>query len=289
MNRTLGIMLVTIALCLATAAQDAPSPPVQPPSNAVAPSRQWFDAYCRSLPVGNASSVSLTEACQFALSVERQFPDFICDQTTERYQPFTVSYMHPIMRRTSVITSTVTYVSGQESYSNVKVNGKPTSADMMDLGGMNSEGEFATALRNLFEPQGKTQFSFVRETTIDSKPALVFDFHVARENSRWLIVAGKQVATPAYHGHLWVSKTPVHIMRIEQEAEFERNFPYVSDSLSIDYADVKLGDRGSFTLPKLSRVYACTRRGPEDCLRNDIKFENCRKFTVKSRMLPAKE
>jgi hypothetical protein len=288
-NRSLGIMLFIVALCMASTAQDAGTPStVQPNSNAVATSPQWFDAYCQSLKAANGSSASLTEVCQFALSTGRQFPNFICDQTTERYQPFTNAYLHSIMRLSSVITSTVTYLGGQESYSNVKIDGKPTSANMMDIGGMNSEGEFATVLRNLFEPGSKVQFSFVRETTLGSKHALVFDFHVARENSHWLIVAGKQVATPAYHGRLWVSKSPSHIMRIEQEAEFERTFPYVSHTLTIDYADVKLGDRGLFTLPKRSNVFACLRRSSEKCLRNEIRFEHCRKFTVKSRMLPTK-
>jgi hypothetical protein len=289
MNRVLGIVLFTIALCVVSAAQNPGLPPVQS-RQAAAPSQQWVDTYCRSLPAAKAFPTALTEVCQFALSSEQRFPDFICEQTTERYEPFRPSNSSVIMmRRSSVITSTVTYVSGQESYSNVRVDGKPTSADMLKVGGMSSEGEFATALRNLFEPESKTQFVFVRETTLESIPVLVFDFNVTSADSRWAIVAGTQPVTPAYHGRLWVSKTQAHVMRIEQQAEFERNFPYSGSTLAIDYADVQLGDRGSFTLPKRARMSACLRRVGEPCLRNEITFENCRKFTVKSRVLPMNE
>jgi hypothetical protein len=288
MSKASAVILLSFVFHLASMAQNADSPPpVQADGNA--PSPQWFDQHCRSLPVGNASPTLLTEVCQFALSVERQFPNFICDQTTDQYEPFVLPSGGHAMRHGSVITSTVTYVDGRESYSNVKVDGKHTGAGPLDVGGMRSQGEFATALRNLFDPGSKTHFSLVRETTFHSQPAMVFDFTVELENSHWVVHAGANVAIPAYHGQLWVTTMPSHIIRLDQDAIFERNFPYSTLSLVIDYAEVKLGDRGPFTLPVRSKITACRDRSAEDCLRNDIRFGNYRKFTAKAKVLPAEQ
>ncbi len=283
MNKALGILLLTITLCLASPAQDTGS-------TTVAPSRQSADGYCGSLPVANASPALLTEVCQFALSQAERLPNFVCDQTTERYKPVGLASGDRGMQRYSVINSTITVLDGKESYGNVAIDGKHRAAAALPrLNGMSFQGEFALALRLLFEPASKAQFSFVRETKFDSRPALLFDFSVAPENSRWYINANQQHATPAYHGHLWISKAESHIMRLDQEAVLGKGFPFTVHKMVIDFADVTLGDRGSFVLPKQSKVTACRNKNTDDCWRNDMRFENCRKFTVKSRVLPTEQ
>jgi hypothetical protein len=270
-----------------------------------ATSEQRTNEYCRKLPILNASPDSLSDVCRFALSSERQFPNFICDQITKRSSGIGQDYSRPVAgqintvtpglgrdysRRgeghSSTVTSTVTYLDGKESYSNIKVDGVP-EAELTKTGGMISEGEFVTVLRNLFEPDAKAQFTFVREMTFGKKRSLVFDFTVEGKNSRWKIEAGDHTITPPYHGRLWVSKNPSHVMRLDQQATIsDLEAGYKSARVTVDYNDMKLGNRGPFTLPTKSAIEGCAARGGA-CLRNETRFQNCRKFTAEATMIPA--
>lgn len=286
MNRAFAVALVGLALSFAGSAQTADSTSrAQASDNGGEVTRQWFDAHCRTLSVANGSPAQLAEVCRFALSTDQQFPNFVCDQTTERYESFRLDSSRQVVRPSSVITATVTYLDGGESYSNVKMNGKPARAELLDLGGMSSKGEFATLLRNIFIPESKARFSYAGETTLESQPALAFDFDVAAEHSHWIVINGYARVMPAYRGRLWISTTPLRSLRFDQQATFGSGFFYSTHDIVVDYAEVKLGDRGLFILPKRSRLTACRGGGAEDCLRNDIKFENCRKFTAKSKIV----
>jgi hypothetical protein len=236
-------------------------------------------AYCEKLAAQPASNLSAV--CRFALASDQIFPNFLCDAITERFEP---SPSNPSrMERTSVITFTITYRYGVEATEDIEVNGEHTNAAINELGGMTSEGEFATMLRNVFEPASKASFTYAGEITQAASPLSRFDFDIAGENSRWMVVTGMLRVNPAYHGQLWIDKGG-HIVRLTQDAGLPRAFPYVSDRFELEYAQVSLDDRGEFTLPRRASMTACRVRG-KDCLRNVTTFDHCRKFTVKSKIV----
>jgi hypothetical protein len=283
----LGAMLVVLVTAWLSA-QMASSAAVPPPDAGQAPEVE-SQSYCSSLSSGTAETAALASACNFALSLRQTLPNFICDQTTRRYRPRRQPDFHNFRNafgRHDVIAAHVMYQDGGESYTGIRVNGRPANVEMLELSGMDSTGEFGSLLRSVFDPANLAEFTYVRTKRLNSRRAYLFRFRVAeRNNHSWTLYVDGFPYRPGFRGSLWLEQATSRVLRVELGAtDFSATFPYSEDRIAVEYADIPLGDGTSFRLPVRSENLACLSSEMR-CLQNLIEFKNYHKFRATHRLL----
>jgi hypothetical protein len=205
-------------------------------------------------------------------------PNFIVQQNTTRYFSRVVP---PRWQVLDVVTAEVASVNGKEDYRNIMVNGKPSSRPVEKTGAW-STGEFQTTLDSLLSPYSAAVFRKTRDDTLDGRPAYTYDFNVRQENSNWDIHAPDgSTATPAYSGTVWIDKQTSNVMRIEEQTgPLPTSFPFDKAESVVEYGFVSI-DGKTYPLPVHSDVLTC-QRGTTTCTKNEIRFQNYRKFGADS-------
>jgi hypothetical protein len=273
-----------------TSQAQAPAPstsePVAGPVEANHPSTEpAADASTLPPPPGVPVDDVIADARAAADSFLSEMPNFLVQQATTRY------YSNAVPARwiaTDVVTAEVRCVDGKEDYSNILINGRPTNRPIEKTGAW-STGEFVTTLQDLFSPY--TAASFVRhgEETIAGRAAYVYDFSVRQSGSHWVIVGpdGRHEAPP-YTGRLWVDKERHRVLRLEQRSSvISSALPYDKAESTLEYGFVSI-DGKSYLLPVHSENQACMR-GRADCTRNEIAFQNYRRFAAESNVTFGKQ
>jgi hypothetical protein len=208
-------------------------------------------------------------------------PSFIVQQNTTRY----FSNTFPAQwRALDVVTADVVSVDGKEDYRNVQVNGKPSSR-AVEKSGAWSTGEFVTMLQDVISPYTQAAFRKSTDENLGGRPAYTYNFRVLQENSNWDIIAPDGAkAAPAYTGTIWIDKETFNIMRIEEQTgPLPGGFPFDKAESNIEYSFVRI-DGKSYTLPVHSEVLTC-QRGSSACTKNEINFQNYKKFAADSSII----
>ncbi len=205
-------------------------------------------------------------------------PNFTVQQNTTRY----LSTTFPARwKAIDVVTADVVSVGGKEEYRNILVNGKPSTRPIEKTGAW-STGEFQTTLDDLLSPYTAATFRKGKDDTFDGRPAYTYTFRVLQENSNWDIYAPDgSKATPAHSGTVWIDKETHNVMRIEdQTGPMPANFPFDKAEAVIEYNFIRI-DAKTYPLPAHSEILTC-QRGSSTCTKNEINFQNYRKFTADS-------
>jgi len=258
-------------LCLPSFAQESPAHKPVEAVTFVADSCAW-------LPADIPHAEAIVGVCQYAMSLPQKMPNFVCDQDASRYRgknkvPF------------DLVTASVRYEDGNESYSEIKVNGLPAPTAITQRPGLWSTGEFGSNLRSIFDPQNEALFMFVRETKWGDRAAWIFAYRIVKQNSPlWRLHGGNEVLAPPYQGELWIDQKTGGLLRFSSVAtDIPKTFPTAAAALQIDYADVPFADGSSFVLPADFTVTTSVRG--QEAMRNLVQFRNCHKFRAKSRMV----
>lgn len=222
-------------------------------------------------------AADLRKVCEYAVMLRQRMPNFTCSQTVTRYFD---------KRADDVITAIITYEDGNESYQNVKLNGRPVTYTSQLRFGTWSTGQFAGDLRSIFDTSNKVNFQFVKETKAAQSRALIFAYNVERQDiPLWLLQSGAEQVAPPYHGQIWIDEDSGNLLRMEMaSSELPQHFGMRSVDLAVDYQDVAFGDGGSFVLPSKAVVNTGQRDGSSD--RNVLEFSQCHKFKGTARILP---
>jgi outer membrane biosynthesis protein TonB len=205
-------------------------------------------------------------------------PNFIVQQNTTRY----FSNTFPAQwRALDVVTADVVMVSGKEDYRNIMVNGKPSNREVEKSGAW-STGEFVTTLQDILSPYTAAIFRKSADDSIDGRSAYTYNFRVSKENSNWDIIAPDGTkAAPAYTGTIWIDKQTFNILRIEEQTgPLPSGFPYDKAESTVQYSFVRI-DGKNYALPVHSEVLTC-QSGSSACTKNEINFQNYRKFAAES-------
>jgi len=236
------------------------------------------DSFCDWLPNEIPHADALLGVCQYAATLRQKMPNFVCYQETSRYQGNEGV-------AADLITATVRYVDGEESYSDVKLNGKVVGNTLRYTEGLWSSGQFGGALRAIFHAANHAEFHFAGEKRDGRREAWVYMFSIARQYEPvWQLRAGNEIAAPAYGGELWVDKQDGHILRVQYAAkDLQRSFPMRSAEIRTDYAEVPFGDGTAFVLPVVSSTTTQFQR--YDPTRNTIRFLGCHKFRATSHIV----
>ena len=206
-------------------------------------------------------------------------PNFVCRQLTTRYQEETKSSgFQPI----DVVTATVVYDDGHESYRDITVGGHKVNKKMEEIGGSTSTGEFASTLSSLFSDYTQANFRRAQTTSIGQTSAAIYDFKVLLKHSDWRIVVGGQMLQPAYSGSVWVDSSSGHVRRIEMSANnIPKDFPLDTVEWAVDYDHVSLGAGKDFLLPVHAENLSCVR-GSTICTKNAVDFRDYHKYSGES-------
>jgi hypothetical protein len=208
-------------------------------------------------------------------------PNFIVQQNTTRY--FSNSYPAQ-WRAIDVVSADVVSVDGKEDYRNITINGKPSNRPVEKSGAW-STGEFVTILEDILSPYTAADFRKSSDDNIGGRPAYTYNFRVKQENSNWDIISefGAK-ATPSYTGTVWIDKDTFSIMRIEEQTgPMPSDFAFDKAETVVEYGFVRI-DTKTYALPVHSEVLTCAR-GSSQCTKNEINFQNYKKFTADSTII----
>lgn len=112
--------------------------------------------------------------------------------------------------------------------------------------------------------------------------AYKYDFTVRKANSHWRIVdTSGRAEAPEYNGTVWIDKESHRVLRIEMRtSSLPRGFLYDRAESTLDYDFVRIG-KANYLLPVKSANLAC-QSGTATCMKNEIDFQNYRKFEAES-------
>jgi hypothetical protein len=220
----------------------------------------------------------IAKAREAAQEFTASLPNYLVRQHTTRYWSDTAKVE---WRPLDVLSLTVVYENGKESYRNVRVNSKLTSKPLEALSGTVSQGEFGSTLADLLSSSTNAEFRRRGTTQVGGHSAWRFDFKVELTNSHWTIRTGSQSIRPAYKGAVWVERDTARVLRIEMQAQnLPGDYPLDVSEWVVEYGSVKLGTH-EFLVPVKAEVLACWR-GSAQCSRNATEFRNYQRFTGES-------
>jgi hypothetical protein len=228
----------------------------------------------RSLPLIERARVA-------AFEFSEKLPNFICKEFMARSTQHGRGSEMPL----DVVSAEIIYADAQESYRDVKIDGRPTAKSLPEIGGSWSTGEFASTLLELFHPDTKAQFRSGGASSISGFSAQVYDFQVRSENSRWRLQVGSQTLIAAYGGSVWVDPATARVLRIEMQARsIPPDFPMDAVESAVDYSFVTIGG-ASVLLPVHAESLGC-ERGTSNCSHNIIDFRNYHEYKVDFKIGP---
>ena len=258
----------------AAAAATAPAPIAAQPLEA----RMIGADNCKWLPSDIAHADAVHGVCEYAMSLQQRMPNFICDQETARYRG-----ENGVPR--DLITALVRYEDGNESYSEIKLNGKVAPSAVTGSAGLWSTGEFGNNLRAIFDLNNHALFEFAGENTLGGHSAWIFKYRIVKQNDPlWRLRTEDEMVAPPYEGELWVDEKTGDLLRFRAVADdIPVSFPTQSAELLTDYDKVDFADGTGFVLPAQATVATKFRR--EEATRNVLRFRNCRKFRARARIV----
>ena len=251
--------------------QPAPRPCPDPPQ-AAPPSPD-------SVPTRSLTLIDRAREAAFEFS--EKLPNFICKEFMARSTQHGRESEMPL----DVVSAEIIYADAQESYRDVKIDGRSTAKSLQEIGGSWSTGEFASTLLELFHPDTKAQFRSGGASSISGFSAQVYDFQVRSENSRWRLQVGSQTLIAAYGGSVWVDPKTARVVRIEMQARnIPSDFPMDAVESAVDYSFVTIGG-ASVLLPVHAESLGC-ERGTSNCSHNIIDFRNYHEYKVDFKIGP---
>ncbi len=220
----------------------------------------------------------IAEARRANLSFSSTLPNYICDQTIDR---FASKNLGRKWTKSSVVESEVLLIGHEERYQNIRIDGREAGDDMTLIEGPWSTGEFATILTNLFREETWAQFERVGPDTINDRALSQYDFHVEKDYSRWALHINSQTYLPEYQGQAWIDESSGRVYRVQKEALYlPADYPLITVETDVEYDWVTI-DSQQYLMPATANVLSCVR-GSARCFKNEIAFSSYRKFTAAS-------
>lgn len=220
----------------------------------------------------------LGDATEYALHHEMSLPNFLCTQTTQRFEDASGSGN---WRSIDLIVERLTYFEHREEYKVFMVNGLPSNVAHEALGGATSSGEFGSVLKGIFWPESHTQFNWERFFTLRGRKMHVYSYRVPVTRSDYHIVVPREKLdlVAAYHGLIFIDAATHSVYRITLHADgVPASFPVQDVSLALDYDYTRIGD-AEYLLPLEFELRSRERRW---LVKNDVTYSDYRKFGADS-------
>lgn len=147
------------------------------------------------------------------------------------------------------------------------------------VNGTIGNGDYALLAKSIFTTSAAT-FRYIGDSTVESKPAIQFDYNVPILASGYHLSVPPREAIVPYHGSFWVAPDTFDLMRLELAVDDIP--PYLglaSTTNAMDYGRVEIGG-SEFVLPQNSDLSMVELNGAES--RNHTHFSACRQFSGQS-------
>jgi hypothetical protein len=227
----------------------------------------------------------LADATDYASHHERSLPNFLCIQTTRRFQDFPGRDVqgHEEWRPLDIIVERLAYFEHREDYKVIEINGVPSSIDHDKLSGASSSGEFGSVMKGIFAPETAADFTWQTWFTLRGRKMHVYAYRVAADKSEYHVMVrqlSKDLVT-AYHGLIFIDDRKHFIHRITLHADgIPPAFPIQDVSLMLDYDYTRIGD-ADYLLPL---TFELRSREGNVLVKNDVDYDDYRKFTADSNL-----
>jgi hypothetical protein len=220
----------------------------------------------------------LADATDYAFNHERSLPNFLCIQTTRRFQDF---QGRDEWRPLDLIVERLAYFEHHEDYKVMEINGVASSIEHEKLGGASSSGEFGSVMKGIFAPETATDFNWQTWFTLRGRKMHVYAYHVAADKSEYHVRVpelSKDIVA-AYHGLIFIDDRKHLIHRITLHADgIPPGYPVQDVSLMLDYDYTRIGD-ADYLLPL---NFELRSREGNIRIKNDVDYDQYRKFTADS-------
>lgn len=226
----------------------------------------------------------LAKAIAANIDFHDDLPDFVCQERMTRSSSRNLGKK---WKQDDVVEAEILTIGDKVEYRDIKVDGKPTgAADMSQIGGAWSVGEYGAAVINIFNPRSRTQFAKQGPGQVGDREALIYSYKIEEEHSQWKMRVDGRSAMPAHHGKVWIDAETGRALRVETEATYlPHDFPLASGLAVLEYREVEIDGR-SYLLPSRAENTFC-QRGSVVCSRLDIHFLDYRRFTSESTLFTA--
>jgi hypothetical protein len=220
----------------------------------------------------------LAEATEYVIHHENNLPNFICTQTTRRFED---AIGKGVWRPIDIIVERLTYFEHHEEYKVFLLNGQPASIAHDKLGGATSSGEFGSMMKGIFAPDAEASFTWQNWFTLRGRKMQVYAYRVPVSNSNYhLIVPEKALDLKAgYHGLIFLDSRKHFVHRITLHADgIPPGYPIQDVSVVLDYEYSRIGD-SDYLLPLEFELRS--RQGTR-WVKNNVAYEDYRKFGADS-------
>ncbi len=220
----------------------------------------------------------LADATDYAINHERNLPNFLCIQTTRRFQDLQgLEQWRPL----DIIVERLAYFEHHEDYKVIEINGVASGLAHNQLTGASSSGEFGSVMKGIFAPETATEFHWQTWFTLRGRRMYVYAYHVTAAKSDYHVMVPEQSRdlVTAYHGLIFVDDRKHVIHRITLHADgIPPAFPVQDISLMLDYEYTRIGD-ADYLLPL---TFELRSREGNLRIKNDVDYDQYRKFTADS-------
>ncbi len=214
----------------------------------------------------------LAAVTEYAARYVDSLPDFICDQTVRQFE---AGRKPKHWRQLDSLTSKLVFNKGREERSLEMVNGKPVSARRHVRTPLTSEGEFGILVREIFNPDTDTTFSWSGWEWINGRQMAVLNFSIDRRHSSLKLTGDMGSGIAPYRGTVTSDPDTGEIWKVTDEAfDIPRIVQTESIATSIEYDHITIAGR-TYLLPVRAVVMLNTG---ENNIRNEMTFEGYRKF-----------
>jgi hypothetical protein len=228
-------------------------------------------------PGAEELKVVLADARMHALQNESSLPDFVCTQTTRRFESASANTWQPI----DVIVERLTYFDHREAYKVLTLNGQPANIAHEQLNGASSSGEFGSLTKAIFLPETETEFEWHETSMLRGKTTQVYAYRVRAMQSRYHIAVPERSLdfVAGYHGFIFVDNKEHLVYRVTLHADgIPSNFPIQDVEVSLDYDYTRIG-QADYLLPL--RFELSSREG-DRFVKNYVEYGNYQKFLAVS-------
>jgi hypothetical protein len=144
--------------------------------------------------------------------------------------------------------------------------------------GMFGNGGFALYARTLFL-DNVAVFEARGETQLKGRPAVRYDFRVARSTGTHLLKVNDREAAVGFRGSFYADPSTLDVRRVEIVSEdIPADLGVTASEATVDYTRLRIGDE-TYLLPAESTLMMALTT---EVSRNSVRFTGCRRFTGES-------
>lgn len=214
-----------------------------------------------------------------ALNYSKQLPNYLCLEVVRRAYDWNTNHPEGSEQWSGgdTVAMRLSYFEQKEDYKVMLVNNRAVENKTIDqLGGVVSQGEFGTMLRDIFTPESEARFEWDHWATLRGRKMYAFSWDIDQPHSLFSIVWEKtDKIVPATRGLVYIDADTNMVMRVVQKPyDIPETFPVRASSETLDYDFQKIGD-SEFLVPLKAVMLSRTIKYLS---KNEIEFRLYQKF-----------